>query len=243
LTTDKKSVDSEFKSAALAVGVLICVVCATILYAYFKLNEVGKQWTLPYYPTKLAIAVFILAITLLVRDLLTRDEFAKHNDVAGYFKKLITIGILTVLILGTREEWPFNRGYMGSTNGVIESIRGSLTEVVNGKSVELALNYAQPRQKPVLYLSDLHESELNTRWINSLLFKWNDENWNAWMKARTAIEDGDFTGAAELLNGRFLVYLDGYSNFKNNPIPFKVFSDICVLDVIRPNMCQSNSKP
>lgn len=242
LMTSTQSINSEFKAAAFSLAVMICVVCASILYAYVKLNEVGEQWALPYYPTKLAIAVLILAITFLVRYLFTRDEVVKQNVVIGYFRKSIVLAILAVLVVGTRDGSPFNRGFMGSTNGVIESIRDSLTEVVNGRSVEFALDYALPRQKPVLYLSDMHDSELNTRWINSLLFQWNDENWNAWRKARSAIEVGDFTEAAELLNGKFLVFLDDYSNFINNPIPFKELSDICVLDVIRPNGCRLSSE-
>ena len=128
---------------------------------------------------------------------------------------------------------------MGSTNGVIESIRKSRSEVVDGKIIEATMLLADQFEKPVLYLSDAHESELNTRWINSLRFEWNDSNWGEWMEARRLIDEGKFDEAADVVDDKFYLVIDGYSKFSSNPTSFSAFKDICVIDLDRNNSCRN----
>ena len=241
LMSGKGSLKDQIDFGFVSLGVIICISCISMLYAYRKLNIPGEQWFLPYYPTKLSIAVLILAIIYLIRYFVSGNLSSEHTKFVGYLTKSAILVSLIAIILGTGNEWPFNSGFMGSTRGVIESIRHANDEVVDGESVQIALEYAQKLQKPVLYLSDLHESELNTRWINSTLFEWTDENWGKWMSARSAIDQGDFAKASDLINGRFILMVDNYSNFRSNPIPFKVFNDICVIDLIRSNTCRSSN--
>jgi len=224
----------------LSLGVIICVTCSLMLYAFMKIHVPGEQWFLPYYPTKVSIAVLILAIIYLIRYLVLEDLSAEHIKFAGYLRKSVILVSLIVIILGTGNEGPFSGGFMGSTRGAIESIRNSKDEVVDGESIQIALEYAQKLQKPVLYLSDRHDSELNTRWINSILFEWTDENWGKWMSARSAIEEGEFAKASDFINERLILIIDNYSSFKKDPAPFKVFSDICVINETRRNTCRKN---
>jgi hypothetical protein len=211
-----------------------------MLYAFMKIHVPGEQWFLPYYPTKVSIAVLILAITYLIRYLVLEDLSAEHIKFAGYLRKSVILVSLIVIILGTGNEGPFSGGFMGSTRGAIESIQNSNDEVVDGESIQIALEYAQKLQKPVLYLSDRHDSELNTRWINSILFEWTDENWGKWMSARSAIEEGEFAKASDFINERLILIIDNYSSFKKDPAPFKVFRDICVINETRRNTCRKN---
>ena len=128
---------------------------------------------------------------------------------------------------------------MGSTSGVIESIRKSRSEAVDGKIIEATMLLANQFPKLVLYLSDAHDSELNTRWINSSDLNWNDDNWGNWMKARQLIEEEKYGEAAEVINGSFVLVIDNYSKFRDNPVAFSVFQNICVMDVTRNNTCRS----
>ena len=127
---------------------------------------------------------------------------------------------------------------MGSTRGAIESIWNSKSEVVDGRVVKAAAEAASISGKPVLYLSDIHESELNTRWINSLQFKWNDTNWTNWTDARSLIESEDYLGASKIVNNGLMIIVDHYSNFDENPTAFDLFEDLCVIKAKQINECK-----
>ncbi len=228
--------DNQFVS--IAVYGSVAIACSGILYAYVKMNVPGEQFFAPYYPTKIAITGLIVVIIFLIRFLVIKEE--ERSNLKSFFdgRRIAVVIALAALYLGSMNEWPFSQGYMGSTRGVISSISSSKPEVVDGEKIQIAVAYSLETNKPVLYLSDRHESELNTRWINSLLFQWNDANWGDWMNARQLLDDEKFDEATALLNGKFVLVIDEYGKFINNPASFRDFRDLCVIDVVHPNDCR-----
>jgi hypothetical protein len=73
LMSESGRLNNQMEIGPLSLGVIICVSCISMLYAYMKLHVPGEQWFLPYYPTKIAIAVLILSIIYLNRYFLFND--------------------------------------------------------------------------------------------------------------------------------------------------------------------------
>jgi len=215
--------------AARAVVALNFVAVCGILYAFAKSSVPGEPWYIPYYPTKIAVSALVVTFVFLSRYLLEFDQAFDVLKKVFNIKKLVISSAICVFFLSSAYAWPFTGGYMGSTRGAYESIWKSKSEVVDGRVVKAVTEVAINSGQPVLYLSDIHESELNTRWINSLMFKWTDANWTNWMGARSLIESGDYFGASKIMNNEFMVVVDGYSNFDENPTAFDPFEDLCVI--------------
>lgn len=215
--------------AARAVIAVNFVAICGVLYAFAKSSVPGEQWFIPYYPTKIAISALVVTFVFLLRYLLELNQASDLLKRTINTKKLVISGAVCVFFLSSAYVWPFTGGYMGSTRGAIESIWNSKSEVVDGRVVEAAAEAASISGKPVLYLSDIHESELNTRWINSLQFKWNDTNWTNSTDARSLIESEDYLGALKIVNNGLMIVVDHYSNFDENPTAFDLFEDLCVI--------------
>jgi hypothetical protein len=220
---------AELKIASHAVIAMNFIAIIGMLYAFIKLAVPGERWFVPYYPTKVAISALVVTVVFFVRYLFEFEQ--KSHKILNILdvKKIAVLCALATLFIVSTQKWPFAGGYMGSTSGVVESIRNAQSEVVDGKVVSALVEIAHQSQKPVLYLSDIHESELNTRWINSLQFKWNDINWADWMNARSFIEDKDYSEASRILNNRFVVVVDRYSNYDSNSQSFDLFTNLCLL--------------
>jgi len=84
---------------------------------------------------------------------------------------------------------------MGRLEDSIQSwVRGEQL-VVDADGVTLLSRQSLGGSRAVLYLSDRFESELNTRWINSLNLGWSDKNWDTWSQIRQYIVDGKYYDA------------------------------------------------
>lgn len=84
---------------------------------------------------------------------------------------------------------------MGRLEDSIQSwVRGEQL-VVDADGVAFLSRQNLGGSRAVLYLSDRFESELNTRWINSLKLGWSDKNWDTWSQIRQYIVDGNYYDA------------------------------------------------
>lgn len=238
LLNGKGAFGSLFDPASRAVIAMNFFATCGVIYAFSKLSVPGEKWNVPYYPTKLAISALIITLIFLTRYLFefenSQHKFMKFLDT----RKLVIILTFIALFVVSSHKWPFSGGYMGSTSGVIESIRSSRSEVVDGRVIEASMQLVEQFKGPILYLSDAHESELNTRWINSLQFEWIDSNWGAWMESRRLIDEDKLVEAADIINPKFYLIIDGYTKYNDNPHVFKIFQNICVIDAARDFNCQ-----
>jgi len=210
---------------------------AGISYSFLRTNEPGKLWTPSYYPTKLAISVLIVMVILLIIQMMQKfevgDSKIRHSLIA-----FLVVAALSSLVVASYNTWPFSQGYMGTTEGVIKSLRSQKSEVVDGESVLQAYEFVKNSKLSALYLSDDHESELNTRWINTLNLNWNDMNWGKWMMNRQLIEEGKIDEASQIMNNDFVLLIDNYSQFRISPNSFNAFNNLCIIDLERLNSCQ-----
>lgn len=184
---------------------LVVVAVGGMVYAHYKLNVPGEHWLIPYYPTKLATTVILVVLVLLIDHVIVRTEFSNVHLVVSIQKIfLLTIGIGS-LVLSSYNSWPFSQGYMGTTAGVIKSMRADTDEVVDGDLIIDWKEASKLSDKPVLILSATQESELNTRWVNSMLFNWSQTTWDRWRAARTQIDSEEYRAASSMVLDQFLL--------------------------------------
>jgi hypothetical protein len=234
----------RFRIWQMSISGTIFVASFGLIYAYYKTNVPGQFWVVPYYPTKILISVLIIAFLCLVERMMIKIDLNQNGNSRNFPRSLLVITAMGILIAPAYDPWPFSGGFMGTTQGVIRSLNSRQSEVVDGNIISKSVGYSQSSQMPVLYLSDNHESELNTRWINSLQLNWSDDNWSKWMSARQLIETEKYDEAADVINGNFALVIDNYSKFRVNPVVFNAFEDICVIDVRRENSCRGvNQRP
>jgi len=213
----------------------ICLV--GISYAFAKTNVPGEFWAIPYYPAKMTITVVLLVLVLLI-DLVFADErnFA-HDSRVRFTNRLLVCGSVAALIAWNSYSWPFASGYMGNTQGVIKSLMVDAKEVVDVNSV-LELVSKNPKEElNILYLSETHESELNTRWINSLLMNWTDENWTRWRMIRQTIESDNAQKHQMPFSDSFLIVTDDYKMINKYSIDKFEFENVCYFDELRILVC------
>jgi hypothetical protein len=221
--------------------IIVCGIAALaiagISYSFLRTNEPGSLWVPSYYPTKLTISVLIVLTTLLIIQMVQKIE-SGDSKIRYSLNALVVVAAVSALVVSSYNSWPFSQGYMGTTQGVVKSLKDQKSEVVDGESVLQAYESVKNSKLSALYLSDDHESELNTRWINTLNLNWNDVNWGKWMNARHLIDEGKFAEASIIMNGEFILLLDNFSVFSRDPNAFSEFERLCVIDLVRENGCR-----
>jgi hypothetical protein len=215
------------------IRIIICGISALALagisYSLLKTNEPGKLWVPSYYPTKLAISVLIVLITLLIVQIVQKIETG-DSRIRHSLNALLVVAAISALVVSSYNSWPFSQGYMGTTQGVIKSLKSGTSEVVDGDHILQVYESVRDSNMSVLYLSDTHESELNTRWINTLNLNWTDNNWGEWITARQLIDDGNLDDALKIVDPKFVLVIDNYARFETNAIAFGAFNNMCVFD-------------
>ena len=192
-------------ATALIAQTLVAIAVGGMVYAHYMLNVPGELWLIPYYPTKLATTVLLVVLVLLIDHVIVRTEFSNNHLVVSIQQIfLLTVGIGS-LVLSSYNSWPFSQGYMGTTSGVIKSMRANTDEVVDGDLIIDWKEASKLSDKPVLILSATQESELNTRWVNSMLFNWSQTTWDRWRAARTQIDLEEYREASSIVLDQFLL--------------------------------------
>jgi hypothetical protein len=213
----------------------ICLV--GISYAFVKTNIPGEYWAIPYYPAKMTITIVLIVLVFLF-DLVFADKRTQlYESRVAFINKLLVCGLVAALIAWNCNSWPFANGYMGNTEGVTKSLMANASEVVDVNSVlELVSEYPD-KELNILYLSETHESELNTRWINSLLMNWTDENWARWRMIRQTIETNKVQHGQALIPKSFLVVGDNYEVIRTYGLDKFEFENVCFFDEMNIRVC------
>jgi hypothetical protein len=127
-------------TTALIAQTLVIIAVGGMVYAHYTLNVPGELWLIPYYPTKLATSVLLVVLVLLIDHVIVRTEFSNVHLVISIQQIFLLIIAIGSLVLSSYNSWPFSQGYMGTTSGVIKSMRADTDEVVDRKIHQL--NYA-----------------------------------------------------------------------------------------------------
>lgn len=192
-------------TTALIAQTLVIIAVGGMVYAHYTLNVPGELWLIPYYPTKLATSVLLVVLVLLIDHVIVRTEFSNVHLVISIQQIFLLIIAIGSLVVSSYNSWPFSQGYMGTTSGVIKSMRADTDEVVDGDLIIDWKEASKLSDKPVLILSATQESELNTRWVNSMLFNWSQTTWDRWRAARTQIDLEEYRAASSMLLDQFLL--------------------------------------
>lgn len=209
-------------ATSLITQALVAIAVGGMVYAHFTLNVPGEHWLIPYYPTKLATSVLLVVLVLLIDHVIVRLNYSKINLVVNIQQIFLLTIAIGSLVLSSYNSWPFSQGYMGTTSGVIKSMRANTDEVVDGDLIIKWIEASKLSDKPVLILSATQESELNTRWVNSMTFNWSQTTWDLWRVARTQIDLGVYREASSILLEQFLIITNQNevtkSLIKENPL-------------------------
>jgi hypothetical protein len=117
---------------------------------------------------------------------------------------------------------------MGEAQHTIKSSLNYSPEVVEPSVVVSLLELSDSSDKPVLLISSLFESELNSRWINTLSEQWDDSSWSNWMNIRNLINDQNWLGSTEaVLNSGIIIGTDDQDLF--NVLSESIPKQICLL--------------
>lgn len=170
------------------------MICLTSLSIMAQSNLVDGVVT--YYPAKIVNATFHLSL------IVTAIFWAM--DTRTLRKTLYTSIILLCVLLfqgNYLEKRPetFSTGYMGRMNHVFDTVLSDGPTVVNGKSIVAVHEQSVPESTYVLFLSDRFESELSTRWMNTLNLNWSNSQWFATMEIRDLISGGKIVQADSLI--------------------------------------------
>jgi hypothetical protein len=167
------------------------LVLSTLLYvvaafgtAAYSLGHVQK---ITYYPTKVIVVFMLMVVGSLVASLSQVAATAVRNTI---FALVLCLAFAYVFVQPKSEV--FKGAFMGETPKVLNSARSVKLEVVDSNSVIKLSEFSQVNSAPILYVSNAYESELNTRWINTLSLQWNDQSWSEWMQLRTLIVEEKF---------------------------------------------------
>ena len=191
--------------ASLVAQGLIILATVCMIYAHFKLAQPGQPWYIPYYPAKLAIMVILIVMILLIDQALPLTHLRSEDYIQTIQNTFFVVASVIALVVAGHNDWPFSGSFMGSTTGVVESIINDDPKLIEGSIIMDWVGVSNKVGRPVLILMKDLDAELPTRWVNSLTFRWTDENWGPWMSANNYIKTGDFSEATKILSDKFLL--------------------------------------
>ena len=198
-------VSSQPRTISLIAQGLAVVAISLMVYGYHSTNIPGVLWAVPYYPTKLTIAIVIVVLVLLIDQFLPITRVTRRNFVEIGQPAFLVLGAVISLIYASYHSWPFSGSFLGSTVGVVESIAKNDPRYIEGSSIMEWVDASNKIDRPVLILMKDVDVELPTRWVNSLTLRWTTDTWGSWMSTNNAIVGGEFLKASNILSDNFLL--------------------------------------
>ena len=198
--------------------VFLCLT-GSILVSVYSQSEVGR---VTYYPTKIVISLAILSISAMLCSQSLIEKVSRRPTMSI----LALIAAVTYIVFQPPDK-VFVGGFMGEAQHTLESSLNYSPEVVEPSVVITLLKLSDSSDKPVLLISSRFESELNSRWINTLSDQWYDSSWSNWMNIRNLINDLNWAGSAEaVLNSGIIIGTDDQDLF--NILSESIPQQICL---------------
>ena len=196
--------------------VLVSTIGSTLVCLYSQ-SELGR---IAYYPTKIVIALTILSIS----SALAGKRFLNKAFRRTTMSAIALIAASTYIIFQPPQRL-FTGAYMGEAKSTISSSMSVTPEVVEPTIVNMLSELSIRRKKPVLLISSKFESELNSRWINTISSQWNDISWSNWMSIRNLITDESWSATSDVVkNSNIIIGTDDkvLFSFLSDSIPKQI---------------------
>lgn len=173
---------------------LFCVISAFAVAVASSYYSISRLNYVSYYPAKIVISVtFVIVLSSVIAIL---KHLTGFTHILG-ISLLAFAGISYIVFFPSAKI--FTSAYMGDLPTTLKSTYVFETAVVDPSAVASLANLSLEYSKPVLYIPANSESELNTRWINTLSGFWNDASWASWTMIRNKVDEGNFRTAAGLI--------------------------------------------
>jgi hypothetical protein len=145
----------------------------------YSLLEVDR---ITYYPTKIIVTIVLASIAMVV---VKAESLSKRLDI----RVASTLAFMAAIsgLAFQPDSRIFTSAYMGEAPTVVGAAIRSEPEVVQAKEILELAEVSIQLDRPILYLSKIAESELNSRWLNTLSGQWNDPSWSTWLSLRDSI--------------------------------------------------------
>lgn len=184
------------KEASFTAPVFLSVVLAIGIGVY-SLLQVER---ITYYPTKLIIAILLACITVVVAR---AGDSCKSRMM--WINACVAVTAALSYLMFQPDARVFESAYMGEAPSAVIAAVHSETEVVRVSEILTLVAISTEQGKPILYVSKTSESELNSRWLNTLSGQWNDSSWSSWMSLRDSIRSVPWDDYSRRLEGSSLI--------------------------------------
>ena len=143
-----------------------------------------------YYPVKIVIAsVFVLLVGSVVLFVLNWGSL---------LTSILLVYATLVFIVFAPSQKIFTSEFMGEApNSLVGAVRRKVSVVQPNDVIQLS-KVSLEVGLPMLLIGSDGESELNTRWINTLSGKWSDRSWSDWQRLRDLIAVEDWNEASRV---------------------------------------------
>lgn len=159
-----------------------------LLIAMFILaiSIIGRGYV-NYYATKTVVGVVsgLVCLVVAIQSQKLKDEITRLRQLLSV---VVVIGFALIQIYQapSKASMTFTGSFQGRVfNSFVDVVREE-PGPLHVEAVSVSID-GFCSSRPALYISKHYDSELTTRWINSLRGLWNDSNWGTWMKIRSLI--------------------------------------------------------
>ena len=201
-------------------GIVLVSLTGSVLVSVYSQSEVGR---ITYYPTKFVITLAIISIAAILVS-----ESLLYSIRRRTIMPVIALIAASTYMLFQPGQNVFTRAFMGEAQTTISSSLSFMPEIVQPSIVVSLSELSIKHKKPVLLISSNYESELNSRWINTISNQWNDFSWSNWMTIRSLILDKSWSAVADATtNANIIIGTDDKLVF--NSLSVSIPNQICLL--------------
>jgi hypothetical protein len=179
----------RFEQRYKPLAIVLLSFIGSILVSVYSQSEVGR---ISYYPTKIVITFIILSISAVLASNSILSKVALRTTTSA-----IAITAAVTYMIFQPPQKVFVSAFMGEAQTTLSSSFSATPDFVEPTIVNTLSELSLKFEKPVLLISSRYESELNSRWINTLSNQWNDFSWSNWMTIRNLIMDENWSAVAD----------------------------------------------
>jgi len=196
------------------IGLAMSFLIVTVFVFTISIRQSGN---VNYYATKTIVGVTSAFVCFVV--VLKHERFKK--EITQWKKVVFSILVVLFSILQVYQAPPLSEmTFTGPFQGrIFNSVKGAVGDEPGPMDAELVNAVMQGfcRTRPALYISRDYESELTTRWVNSVRGLWNSTSWATWIEIRELIiqdpipDDAWTTVDSLIAQNNFSLIIDGTS--------------------------------
>ena len=179
----------RFEQRYKPLAIVLLSFVGSILVSVYSQSELGR---ISYYPTKIVITFIILSISAVLSSNSLLSKVALGTTMSA-----IAITAAVTYMIFQPPQKVFVHAFMGEAQTTLSSSFSANPDFVEPTIVNTLSELSFKFEKPVLLISSRYESELNSRWINTLSNQWNDFSWSNWMTIRNLIMDKNWSAVAD----------------------------------------------